>query len=258
MNHFQNVRTSRKAYTLVEILVALGIILSVMGLVATYYPNYSEREQHNRAADIIKNTLMRARQWAIRDKTSTGISFVAPGPGEFEAKIQFYQNAPILYGNVGNFTFTGTAGGTSITLNPPAMAGKVLLGDYFIEDGATQPAPHQVIANGDATTGIVSLNSGLSISSTASYKFRLVRGPRPMESEPAVLLPRNISIEVRDSSNTVVSTAPQIMFNARGQIEPFATGKFSIIVILSETDGTTEVDRILLTIDAINGITRGK
>lgn len=75
----------RPAYSLVELLVVIGIILGVMGMVMAIYPSYNQREEMYKSADIIRNSLMRARQWAIRDKAITGIEFNTL-PGNLECR----------------------------------------------------------------------------------------------------------------------------------------------------------------------------
>jgi prepilin-type N-terminal cleavage/methylation domain-containing protein len=46
--------TSRPAFTLVELLVAAGIIALLLGLVAISYPSINEREQLTRAVDKLR------------------------------------------------------------------------------------------------------------------------------------------------------------------------------------------------------------
>ena len=66
---------SRPAFTLVELLVAAGIIAMLLALVAISYPSINEREQLTRAVDKLRTGLLTARLWARRDNVVTGVRF---------------------------------------------------------------------------------------------------------------------------------------------------------------------------------------
>jgi len=65
----------RPAFTLVELLVAAGIIAMLLALVAISYPSINEREQLTRAVDKLRTGLLTARLWARRDNVVTGVRF---------------------------------------------------------------------------------------------------------------------------------------------------------------------------------------
>jgi len=65
----------RTAFTLVELLVAAGIIAMLLALVAISYPSINEREQLTRAVDKLRTGLLTARLWARRDNVVTGVRF---------------------------------------------------------------------------------------------------------------------------------------------------------------------------------------
>jgi prepilin-type N-terminal cleavage/methylation domain-containing protein len=68
-------KNKRPAFTLVELLVAAGIIAMLLALVAISYPSLNEREQLTRAVDKLRTGLLTARLWARRDNVVTGVRF---------------------------------------------------------------------------------------------------------------------------------------------------------------------------------------
>jgi prepilin-type N-terminal cleavage/methylation domain-containing protein len=66
----------RKAFTLTELIVVLGIMAFMVTLTAIYFPGYRERESVNRSADKLAMWLVSVRQQAIRDMTPVGLRLI--------------------------------------------------------------------------------------------------------------------------------------------------------------------------------------
>jgi prepilin-type N-terminal cleavage/methylation domain-containing protein len=66
----------RKAFTLTELIVVIGILAFVMTLTALYLPGFRERDTVNRSADKLVMWLVSVRQQAIRDRTPVGLRLI--------------------------------------------------------------------------------------------------------------------------------------------------------------------------------------
>src|SRR5437899_4734829 len=77
----------QRAFTLVEMLVVLGLMLVLAALAIAFIPRMNERAKTPRGASQLQMWLLIARQWAKRDNTPTGIRLQAgrlyPSPGAF-------------------------------------------------------------------------------------------------------------------------------------------------------------------------------
>ena len=270
----KNLLRTRQGYTLIELMVVISIILGVMGLVVAIYPSYSQREDLYKSADLIRNSLMRARQWAIRDKAGTGIG-IQTSPAGLGLQIVFYQDGPEVYGSnpitsVSNgltISLQNAKNKNEVTLNPPLKNKKVLTGDFLIVTQSNTSTIHRITGtippqplNTDQVATFYT-STDLSLSSATS-KFKIFRGPRLLESEPPINLSQTVKLEFRDQNNSVIPidpNKPSIIFSPKGQVEPTATGVYSVNVIQTDPqDPTTEIDRKIVTLEAVSGITKGR
>jgi len=135
----------RGAFTLIEMLVVIGIILVIAALAAAFAPRVSDSQNLTRAVDSLEQWLLTAKMRAKRDQLATGIRFVpAPGdPAGTCSQFQYIQQPDPLSG--GWVSTTNTSGsvpyvnGTFLTggicmptpnLSPPIVKpGQVLFGN---------------------------------------------------------------------------------------------------------------------------------
>lgn len=225
-------QTKRSAYTLIELMVVLGIVLGVMGLVVAFYPNYSQREDLYRSGDILRNTLMRARAWAQRDKVTTGISFGSSG-GNLGATLTFTQAPPVIYGTSDTTTASGT---NPLTINfrsanPSSFSPAIGSGDFIFSESGQEA----LLINGAPTISGSSVSFPLANAPTTPVKnFQIIRQPSPMPAEPVITLSPSVFLDLTDLGSS------QILFNGKGQCMTRNTGIINLRVI--QTDNGSPIE----------------
>src|SRR5207237_3702592 len=91
----------RHAFTLVEMIVVLAIVLALSALAVALAPRLGERQKTRRAADQLQGWFGIARQWARRAHVPTGIRLLPgrllPNPVNFNSnyvtELQYIQQA---------------------------------------------------------------------------------------------------------------------------------------------------------------------
>lgn len=116
--------TSRGAYTLIELLVAIAIILALAALAAAFLPRVSGNQNLIRSMDQLEQWLLTAKMRAKRDGLATGLRFNPDpnNPGMF-SEVQFIQQPEPLSG--GWISATNTPG--SVPYNSLYLNGGILL-----------------------------------------------------------------------------------------------------------------------------------
>lgn len=102
MNSTIKIVYRRKAFTLIEMLVVIAIMLALAALAAAFAPRVSDNQRMTRAVDNLEQWLLTAKMRAKRDGLSTGIRFVqAQGDvvGTY-SQFQYIQQPPPLTGGV--------------------------------------------------------------------------------------------------------------------------------------------------------------
>src|SRR5579884_726590 len=112
----------RRAFTLIELIVVIGIILVIAALAAAFAPRVSDSQNLTRAIDQFEQWLLTAKMRAKRDGLATGIRFI-PAPNDLNpanpnlansgtySTFQYIQQPDPLAGSPGGGTLMG-AGGT--------------------------------------------------------------------------------------------------------------------------------------------------
>jgi|694.fasta_scaffold57730_3 Tfp pilus assembly protein FimT len=249
-------KQSRPAFTLVELLVAAGIIAMMLALVAISYPSINEREQLTRSVDKLRTGFLTARLWARRDNVVTGVKFDTPGtsftyvqqPMEYIAGIV---NAATSTTNL-TIQITSSATPNFSKIKPNSIYN--YSDDYIVLEG---DVAHKITsALGSGLSGTLTIQSPFQInliSSGMSYNhpFRIIRGVEPIPLQEDTVLGDRISV-----ASPVALPLNQILFLPSGQVSnaPASQIKFTITQDpLNPNDGPETADVFL---DCLSGTTR--
>jgi prepilin-type N-terminal cleavage/methylation domain-containing protein len=178
----------RPAFTLVELLVAAGIIAMLLALVAISYPSINEREQLTRAVDKLRTGLLTARLWARRDNVVTGVRFYSTSPLSANAAYDRFEYVQQPLENLAGIANVSTPTNLSVSLTSGSgnPFGKIKPNqDYLILDG---DVPHLI--NSATPPATLTLASPLQVNpiggfGTSYHPFRIVRGVEtiPLQEE---------------------------------------------------------------------------
>lgn len=233
MNPFSS-RSRRSGYTLIELLVALAIILGVMSLVVAIYPNYSQREDLYRSTDILRNAIMRARQWALRDKAITGIQ-IETSPGNFGATIKMVQSPPKIYGTVTSLKIELATNGVNLKkfvgntwTAPTPFDPDLNQGDYLYLSGHGGFFISAVPTKG-LNEWFLPIYNFSDLPNPLPRSFEIIRNPSPLKGEPIITLSPTVFIDLSGAT-----TNGMILFNDKGQSMPQNVGFLKIRI--AQTD----------------------
>lgn len=232
----------RRAFTLIELIVVISIILVIAALAAAFAPRVSDSQNLSRAVDQFEQWLLTAKMRAKRDGLATGIRLVqnqGDPPGIY-SQVQYIQQPDPLSG--GYLTTTPTSmvyspGPPPIYLNGgillSANSGTVTFGnvDFTLGLGAgalpsqllVQPGDYLEVRDGGvyligAVTGPTTLtlsgtpyDAALSITpptgttpGTSTTNYRILRQPRVLIGEPPLQLPGNLAVDTTIIPQTVI------------------------------------------------------
>jgi prepilin-type N-terminal cleavage/methylation domain-containing protein len=140
----------RKGFTLVEMLVVIGIILVIAALAAAFAPRITDSTNLSRAVDNLEQWLLTAKMRAKRDGLATGIRFI-PDPNNPNSKlyyqIQYIQQPdPLTGGLLLQGTWTppnGSPTGSNAPPPPPNSASTTfyLNGSMCLQSPNLTPLP---------------------------------------------------------------------------------------------------------------------
>ena len=247
----------RQAFTLVELLVATGIIAMLLALVAISYPSFNEREQLTRAVDKLRSGLLTARLWARRDNAITGVQYIPDQSGSLYGFIYVQQPFAEFSGvasvsNSNSLTITIDRVGKDLISNSLFYCSKIKPTDYLVLDG---DVPHRIATGGSAS---LSLLSPIAINCLPNHPFKIIRGVEPIPLQEDSVLGDRIAVEPLSGNSLLrVPTNPfTICFSPTGQvINAPATS-----ITLTLTQGSLTVGRPDETadvwLDCLSGTTR--
>jgi prepilin-type N-terminal cleavage/methylation domain-containing protein len=263
----------RPGFTLIEMLVVLGIILLLSTLAVIYYPKLQDSQQMIRASDKVVQALGNARQRAKRDGLPTGVRFeVDPTTGyitQFEYIQQpdsytigvclgTYVKPPPPAGGTPDPTrvsfdkvdFKGAAGGLDVADQATIQPGdylEVFGGGGVFRIVAAIPKPDTTAAG----TGWLSINNPTNQLIYPTSNYRIIRQPRKLLGEDPITLPKNIVLDTSliPAANAIpqravgVGTGPvtifyEVLFSPSGSVIGRGTGGDKIIMWLKDTSLT--------------------
>src|SRR5262245_3604115 len=81
----------RWAFTLIEMLVVITLILILMTIAAAMFPRFAENQRVIKGADQVSLALLNAKQRALRDRLPTGVRFEFDAAGRANRMIYVRQ-----------------------------------------------------------------------------------------------------------------------------------------------------------------------
>ena len=237
-------RPKRAAFTLVEMLIALAILLVLSTLLIGFGGRMMESRRSNSGADLLQKWLLIAKQRALRDQTPTGLRLIA-GTGGLVNQLVYVQQPRDLSLEPATISFTKStvpgpghpppydvvdlagAIGSNDFWGPFGMGAyqNVQIGDYLQINGGRL---NRVVAVPKATTLNI-LNTPTTGGTTppdashvSTSQFVIVRSSRPLQGEDPLQLPQDVAIDTTTNSTygNALPTDPftEIIFGPDGRV----------------------------------------
>jgi prepilin-type N-terminal cleavage/methylation domain-containing protein len=234
MRIYQRSRLSpRPAFTLVELVVVIGIVLVLAALTIMIFPRLQDSTRVAKGADVVQGQVFLAKQLALRDGLPrgvrliqdpsdnlvhslqiieqpmpyltgqvTGISAFPPPPGQTSWLVQFGQDPKTgVWPDFSNGVVQGGdyldmhAGGDSYTTSLPHAMHVItgVINPTYIP-GATPTYPTLSIAFDNSPNSTWNPTTGAT-AMTFPCLYQIVRQPRPMVGVNAVTLPTDVVVD---------------------------------------------------------------
>lgn len=185
----------RTAFTLIEMLVVIAIILMLAGLVVAFMPGVSARQQAERGAQLLRTNLLKSKYYAQREKRAAGIRFIPAGGS---CKDPLFIQKPDDFGG-------GTVTVAQASLSQATLAGADLYGNPILPGDSLEVGgsglPHLIASTyvpGNATLPLV---SSFTNAVPATSQYRIMRAPRPLIGEPPIGLPQDVGVDLTGTAN---------------------------------------------------------
>ncbi len=266
-----NVRR-RAGFTLIEMLVVLGIILVLATLGVVFYPRLQDSNNMIRASDLVSQTLGNARTRAKRDNLPTGVRFEYDPATGYVTQMEYIQqpdnySVGICRGTLQPIAGTNPPQYDTVTFatdprNPAAIvnfrgAGSAL---NAADQATIQPGDYLEVFGGGGvhrigralTTTSLQLLQPVTIPIAQTSNYRIIRQPRIVIGEDPITLPKNMVLDFKlvKYPNTVpvrqvpiiTGTTPptsfasfyEILFSPSGSVIGQGTGSDKIILWLRD------------------------
>ena len=244
-------KPKRRAFTLVELLVVIGIIVVLASLAVLILDSTSTHRAASRGADQLQGWLAQGKTLALRDQLPRGVRLVRSTTNPNWITGVVFLEQPDNY-----VPFAGTntlaqltvpawvdpapnANSIQVTVNNLDITGDVSQYDMLEFTTGTETA-HRITSisgNGSSTTmtlgslvgSAYGTNLVLNFNGVNTGGYRFIRQPRPLLGEPMMELPKGVVIDLSLSINIPVSYTPDpywglpyttvdIVFSQSGQV----------------------------------------
>jgi prepilin-type N-terminal cleavage/methylation domain-containing protein len=251
------------AFTLVEMLVVIAIILVIAALAAAFAPRVNDNQNLSRAVDNLEQWLLTAKMRAKRDGLATGIRFI-PDPNNPTSGIYYqlqYIQQPDALSGIPNVATLVSAGSGAVTFSGVdfSLGGAVLAqplvepGDYLeVRDGGV----YYIQAATSATTlqlGGTTYDTSLTIT-TPTSNYRILRQPRILIGEDPLTLPNNYAVNFATILGTTSagcnvlpgpSGYPEILFSPTGAVVGTNAGNGKLLIsVYDQTMNPFDTNRV--------------
>jgi prepilin-type N-terminal cleavage/methylation domain-containing protein len=260
----------RPAFTMVELIVVIAIVLALAALIVLIFPRLQDSQRVAKGADILQGQLYLAKQMAMRDQQPRGVRLL-PGNGGYTS-LQLIEQ-PLAYSigqatgiqqNSTNPNYFDVLFSTTQSPAPNFGNSTVQQGDYLdlsaaldgYTTGSYPHAMHVIVApptvsgnNWVLTVATPPWTSQLPNTvvpnptmTSLPWNYRVVRSPRAMVAQQPVLFPEDVAISSGPGNQPPTSAAGapyDIMFDPSGVVLGGTPGKV-IFWLYDPTGGTPE------------------
>jgi prepilin-type N-terminal cleavage/methylation domain-containing protein len=222
-------RRSRRGFTLIEMMVVVGILILLATLAVAFVPRVQEKERPRRAADQLQGWLLITKQWAKRDRAPRGLRLFRPADNNV-VELAYLEQPPDFVVKPGVTTtnssvrgITFTAGTAAVGLEPAQLgwtkpvfdfsggfgtdttSWPVQVNDYLeVDDGGTNASQvFRVTGLSSATALALDRDPGITATKTT---YRFIRQPRERAGEARLQMPASTIIDLNTNatySNTI-------------------------------------------------------
>jgi prepilin-type N-terminal cleavage/methylation domain-containing protein len=194
----------RSAFTLIEMLVVIGIIAVLATLSVAIIPSVHQRTKAQRGADNTQGWFLVARERALRDHAPRGIRLLVDSDGYVRSMVFIEQPDPITGGALTPDTNSPTMNHVLLS-NPPDVTGgqgansalwPIQPGDYLQIQGGSSFLISQVDA---ANNGLFTQNAIWSQAvgpPNPTSNYLITRAPRQTAGEDVLRLPDDVVIDL--------------------------------------------------------------
>jgi prepilin-type N-terminal cleavage/methylation domain-containing protein len=241
---------TRRAFTLVELLVVMTIIVIIASITAAVLPNVLRNGKVTQAANTIQGMLLAAKQRAARDRVPAGVRFILTTdtlnvPTGFASRLICTELAYVVQPDdliitgdslsfasvpsgpfVGDFQATSSvqdyAGTMGSTATQTAEEAAVQAGDYIECAGGLIGAIMGLGGTGSAQNILYTFSNPSNGFPVTSY--RIIRMPRRVPGEDSMKLPQDVTVLVADVPNLASTNFANYTFyslNIPSRVVPF-------------------------------------
>jgi prepilin-type N-terminal cleavage/methylation domain-containing protein len=202
---------NRGAFTLIELIVVIALILVLTALGAAFLPRFTDSQNQFRAGDQLSQWLLTARQRAKRDGLPTGVRILFDPLTGLANQVEYVQQPdPYTTGTCvslvnnpspppGNSvaTFSGVDfQGAALFVGQPDF-GLVQPGDYLeANGGGSVHYISNVIQSPPNPPTLVLTNPNIPPLTVPASSYRIIRQPRRLQGEDVQTLPQDMVIDL--------------------------------------------------------------
>lgn len=194
----------RPAFTLVELLVVISLMLVLAGIMVMFWPSMNESQRAAEGGVLLQGWLNIAKQRALRDQAPRGVRLY-PDPSNANSYIEAqYIEAPGDFGT-GTLSIPSATDLSTVSVSGLSLTGAdtdivqvddylEILGSGLIHRIQSTTAPNTLVLGlADGTT-----RSPLPFNINATQNFRIIRQPR-VSGEEKMMMPRDVGIDLASS-----------------------------------------------------------
>jgi prepilin-type N-terminal cleavage/methylation domain-containing protein len=260
-------RHQRLAFTLVEMLVVIAIILILTAIGVLAFPSAQDRSMQS-GADQLQGWLLIAKQRAKREGRPTGLRILFDPATNQASQCQYIYQPDDYYAPGSNCTLTGT---NTITFTGTASApvnlsgAGVQVGDYlefygcggvYRITGPTSTPLSRVVTVAVPPAALTGVNNPTG----KTFQYRIIRQPVLLPGEETLQLPDGVVIDnnANTSLNIPTRTANgtvfyEVLFSPQGGLVGAGTGSDGLCVLWVSNTKNTSTPPLLVGIQAHTG-----